>query len=312
MKTRSLVFTILFSIAFLHLNAQNGKLVVIKDSLIPIVIPQSDYVLLGQEYKADIFLGVTKPKSGYQIKINGQDLPIENGVGKLITRTDAEGAFLLEGKINTTIGSQTKVFTFHREYQVFPAAFAISNDYSNFLYVGLDNSISIAVAGFAPQSVIVSLRNGNITKLAPNRFIAKVMTPGKVTIQVSVKLQDGKVVSVGEKEFIAIKVPQPEILFGNLESGTVSTDDLLAQDSIKVRQTLSKTYYNGRVISYSIRYIHINGTSEFSTETSPAVSDRLKELIKAGQTGDIILIENADVQWQFGRAKPKPMVLIVK
>lgn len=51
---------------------------------------------------------------------------------------------------------------------------SISPDMMNVLYIGVDNPLTIAVAGVDVKNINVRINNGSIIKVSPGKYIARV------------------------------------------------------------------------------------------------------------------------------------------
>jgi gliding motility-associated protein GldM len=100
----------------------------------------------------------------------------------------------------------------------------------NVFYIGVDNPVSISVAGSAPDKIEASLTGatGSLTRVKGGDFIAKVTAGSKCTIPVSVKKLDGKgTSSMGAPEFRIKRIPDPTpMLLGKRNGEAISLGEL--------------------------------------------------------------------------------------
>ena len=61
------------------------------DTLSPRVIAPTSYVLIGQEYKADVFLAAMSSTSDPEVLVGGRALPVSGGVGTYTARPSTDG-----------------------------------------------------------------------------------------------------------------------------------------------------------------------------------------------------------------------------
>ena len=61
------------------------------------VKPNSNYVMAGSSYEADILLVAANSNSNYQIKIGGDYLPLSQGIGKYVAKAKGVGNHRLDG-----------------------------------------------------------------------------------------------------------------------------------------------------------------------------------------------------------------------
>ncbi|MEI7596340.1 MAG: GldM family protein [Bacteroidota bacterium] len=94
---------------------------------------------------------------------------------------------------------------------------SVSATKMNVLYIGLDNPLDIAICNVKPETISVSIDNGEIVKVEGIHWIAKVNTPGKTSLKVFVE-KDGKKELYGVREFRIMKIPDPEVIISNKHS----------------------------------------------------------------------------------------------
>ena len=164
----------------------------------------------------------------------------------------------------------------------------------NVLYIGLDNPISISVAGYSPNDIIASMSGGSLTRSGKG-YIAKVTTAGKATISVSVKVKDGSTRPMGSNEYRVKSVPKPESMFGTLESGSAPAAALLAQNTI--RAVLPNFVFEGvnfTVTKYAALYVPKRGNAEAVSGAGAAITQQLKMFITKAKRGDKVLVDEIE------------------
>lgn len=185
------------------------------DTVAPKVVAPTSYVLLGEEYSADVFLAAFSKTKDPKITINEQEIPVENGLGQYRFKTDREGAYTYNGMIEVeTNTGEVKQFPFESNYIVARPSLTVSPTKMNVLYIGLTNPVSVSVPGVANENVSVSIsgsgnrisRTGNGTykvDLARN-------SPREVDVNVTATMQDGSTRSMGSSKFRVKRLPKPQ------------------------------------------------------------------------------------------------------
>ncbi len=209
------------------------------------VKPNSNYVMAGSSYEADILLVAANSNSNYQIKIGGDYLPLSQGIGKYVAKAKGVGNHRLDGEI---IMPGKDPLPFHTEWTSFMPSATISPTNMNVLYVGLDNPVQISVPGVDPSNVMVSIAGGTICKESGTKFMAKVSGGKKATVKVKARMSDGTIRSMGNMEFRVRQVPLPSISFGALTSGTYTPGAIMAQQNIQ----LYLKYFLFKGVSYQL------------------------------------------------------------
>ncbi len=258
------------------------------------VIANSTAVMVGSEYKAEVLLVASNSTSDNPVIVGGRPLPMENGAGIYTARPSNQGNFTWGGVIQVKGPNGIKPYEFKAEYQAFQGGATISADAMNVLYIGLDNPISISVAGYSPNDIIASMSGGSLTRSGKG-YIAKVTTAGKATISVSVKVKDGSTRPMGSNEYRVKSVPKPESMFGTLESGSAPAAALLAQNTI--RAVLPNFVFEGvnfTVTKYAALYVPKRGNAEAVSGAGAAITQQLKMFITKAKRGDKVLVDEIE------------------
>lgn len=190
------------------------------------IIPNANYVVMGEQYQANVFVAAYNTTQNPQILIGKYDtasnelsavydtVPVENGLGKYTVNTSKEGIFSYEGLINITSPSgEIKRYPFSSEYIVAKPSLVVSPDKMNVFYIGPPNPVSISVPGVASENIKATISgSGNrITKTANGKYDVKLVSnsPRDVNISVSATMPDGSSRSMGSMPFLAKKLPKP-------------------------------------------------------------------------------------------------------
>ena len=193
------------------------------------VIPNSNYVIRGGKYSAQIILAAIDSTQSPEYYIDGHRI---NDQGLYEVSTTSTGLKKYSGYIaykNPSTGEMENL-TFESEYSVGEPAVTISNNDLNIMYRGYDNKFSISVPGISNDKVKVNV-NGASVRNDRGLWIIK---PGdaakKVTISVTAEL-DGKMQSMGSKEYRVKALPKPGAYFKSGEKeysdGNISRGALL-------------------------------------------------------------------------------------
>ena len=202
------------------------------DTIVTKVIPNSNYVLLGEDYKADVFLAAFSTTQNPEILIGEYDttkndlasvidsIPVKNGLGQYQVPTTREGIFSYEGVLKLKKeGGGVENFPFKSEYIVAKPSLVVSPDKMNVFYIGPKNPVSISVPGVASENIKATITgSGNrITKLSNGKYEVKLATgsPKNVKVNVSAVMSDGETRSMGSMPFVVKKLPKPEASFLN-------------------------------------------------------------------------------------------------
>ena len=134
------------------------------------VIPESQIVMRGSQYKANIVLSAVDSTKRPTIYVNGKELPYENK-GVFTVNTGAAGTFPIKGYIEMP-NSDGSIMRrdFESEYFVTEPTATVAPTLMNVLYAGIANPMRIAVPGVPSGNVTATMTNGTLTR---SRMVGK-------------------------------------------------------------------------------------------------------------------------------------------
>jgi gliding motility-associated protein GldM len=195
------------------------------DTVAARVVAPSNYILLGEDYNADIFLAAFNKTLVPQVYIGDYDpatgkmvgsydsLNVDHGLGKYKLKTDKEGVMTYEGVINMKTPKGTYMqFPFQSQYIVARPSATASADKMNVLYAGLENPVTVSVPGVPNEKVRVSCDNGTLTPLGGGKYnVTKPVAGRPCHINISAETDSGNVRSMGVMEFRVKQLPAPQV-----------------------------------------------------------------------------------------------------
>ncbi|NOQ25317.1 MAG: gliding motility protein GldM [Bacteroidales bacterium] len=215
------------------------------------VIPNSSYILQGNEYTADVFLAALDTTAPPIVYIGEYDSTMnEEGVYEYNMVGRYDSLDVLEGKgkfsrLSTSLGKQKwggliKVMgpdggyitkTFKREYQIAKTNLVVSPTKMNVFYVGVDNPVSVSIAGVPGDKVSPSMTNGSIRKQRDGEYIVNPKRPGNSIISVRAEI-DGASRSMGTVQFRVRGLPDPVVKVAGKKGGKIQRNVLAAQTGV--------------------------------------------------------------------------------
>jgi len=229
------------------------------DKLAAVISAPSSAIMQGQTYEADIMLAAYNSKAQMNITANGAPVEIKEGIGKYKATGVTPGE--MSYKVNISVpgpGGKTENLVAEAKYSVFPPMAAISADELNVFYVGLENPISVAVAGVDPKNISVSVTVGNLQRRPDGRYnvLMPARTANESIVNVTAKMGDGRVMNMGSKKFKIRSVPKPVF-----RAGAVSFDKPIVLSALAVQSTavalLENFVYDG--VKYQIQSFTFTG-----------------------------------------------------
>ncbi|MDH6358405.1 gliding motility protein GldM [Parabacteroides sp. PF5-9] len=205
------------------------------------VIPESQIVMRGSQYRANIVLSAVDSTKRPTIYVNGDLLPTENQ-GLFTVTTGSTGTFPIKGYIEMPNNDGSIMRRdFESEYFVTEPSATVAPTMMNVLYAGIDNPIRIAVPGIPSGNVTAGMSNGTLTRQG-DLWVARPQTVGTdAVVSVNARMADGRHVEMAKSTFRvrALPDPMPYLEYkdanGNtrkFRGGTIAKRDLLSTDGI--------------------------------------------------------------------------------
>ncbi len=188
------------------------------------VTARTNYIQSGEKYTSEIFLAAGSSTVKREILIGdfdpvtksfkGESKLLEMGRdGKAIYEapSSGQGVKTYRGAIKMTKeNGEIEWFPFEQEYTVAPPSVAVSADYMNVVYAGIDNPLSVSAAGIASKDLKVTSSSGTLVKTADGKFTIKPTAPGIIKIKVTSQV-DGVTKSQGEIDMRVKFLPIPVV-----------------------------------------------------------------------------------------------------
>jgi len=286
---------------YTQIDASNFKF----NKLKAIVIPDANYVTIGSDYKAIVFISATDTTQSPNITVgNNQVLPLdEMGRGIYSTRaTSPPGSRTWGGVISLRAPDGTiKPYEFSATYTVGEPNVICSPTAMNVMYMGIPNPIDVSVPGFSPNQISISVVNGLRTdervknsagqNFRGSYFIKPTSTSQDVQIIVSTKDVNGKSTAYKPYGFRVKPLPKPEGVFGGKSGGTIAKNTALAQSGVFAKLNDFDFDLVYKVTGFSLFYSGRMGEFE-EYSTSGSLTQKQKDLITSMTRGQTLIIKN--------------------
>ncbi len=196
-----------------------------------VVIPNSNYVFRGQEYRAEVFLAAYDSTKMPEVKLSdGTMLDVEEGKGIYSTTPNSTGERTWGGIIQLEHEGNVISRPFEAHYQVSEPNATISATGMNVFYRGIPNPVEISAGGVPESSVQATISSGhNIRKLRSGEYEVRPGVQGdKATVSVYANV-DGSRRLMNRMDFRVFNLPTPDARVqgvrgseGNLTVGRLS------------------------------------------------------------------------------------------
>lgn len=173
------------------------------------VIPESQIVMRGGQYKANIVLSAVDSTKRPTVYVNGKVLPYEAN-GMFTAVAGAPGTYPVKGYIEMPNNDGSVMHQeFESQFFVTEPSATVSSVMMNVLYAGISNKMRIAVPGVPSGNITASMTNGSLVR-SGEFWEARPNTVGTdAVISVQAKMADGRTVEVEKNAFRVRALPDP-------------------------------------------------------------------------------------------------------
>jgi gliding motility-associated protein GldM len=303
------------------------------NKLVPTIITNSNYIMRGNEYKAEVFIAATdttqQPEvlvGKYETTVNadgdeeyhmiGTDYETltvdERGRGIYRRKPTALGEKAWGGLIRMRApDGNFRSFPFEANYTVAPPNVAVSATAMNVFYVSLDNPVDISVSG--GEKVTATMTNGFIkrgtTKKYRGSFIASPTTPGKMANVTVTAEVNGVRRSFPPIEFRVETVPDPVAKVDGKKSGAISLARLKMQAAVfaELENFLFDTHFD--ITGFTVE-ITDRGYTTGLPSTSHRITEAQKTLINRLKRDSRITFTDIKAIGADGRQRSLPPIVL--
>ena len=171
----------------------------------------------------------------------------------------------------------------------------VSADKMNVLYIGVDNPISVVIAGVPIEQTKVSVSDGTISETDKlGTYNVRVTRPGKLTIRAEGITNQGKTVSK-ELDFRIKRISDPTIKLGKKRGGRIKIAHFKNQKGLTAE--LENFNYDAEfhIVCYTISLNHHQDIL-MRENRGATFQDAAKVLIQKAKKGDVISFDDIRVK----------------
>ena len=280
-----------------EVNATDFKI----DQMGATVVPKSQYVFMGENYEAEVFVTAMDTKQEFTANIGGFHSSV-NGIIKISLPASSPGPKTVSGTVNYKKPDGTMESTPVKfEYIVAPPTLSVSATKMNVFYIAADNPVSISAGGVSDAQITPSINNGTITRSGGN-WIVRPATPGKAIVSVIANLA-GRTKNMGSVEYRVKYLPSPIAFCGNTDGGAVNRDVLLASGAIIPRPPADFEFdMNFLILSFKFSGNRKGDVVEYVANGNSLTND-MKNFIRQSRRGDKVQLEDILAKGPDGRTR---------
>jgi len=280
------------------------------DEVVPIVNAAKSYILQGDQYEADIFLGSYSNTQSPEITIGGQSIKVEEGKGNYKVTANGVGEKKLKGNIRIKDPSgAAKDYPFDIDYTVFQSTAIISADKMNVLYQGLDNPVSVSVPGFTPEQVTASVSGGVATwKSLGKGNYSCIPSDRTRDLDINCIVKNGtKTSTMGSKHFRVRQVPNPVVYVGAKDGGNLMRGEIPLLNAVTAQlPNFAFEGLNYTVLGFTFAVAPkspANGTFYSEAISGNRLTPNAKNRLTSVKSGDIVIVTEVKTKCPDGKVK---------
>ena len=270
------------------------------------VIANSNVVLQGDEYIAEIFLAAIDTTQDPEIFVNNQSVEIVNGKGIFRRQATTTGTFKWEGLIKyKTPAGIIQNYPFEQEYQVTEPGITVSATKMNVLYKGIENPIEASAVGVTKENLRVAISNGKITQ-SGNDYIAEPEELDELGRRTTITVYatiNGEERYMGETTWRVKQVPDPVAMIGDKNGGDLPKGELLVQDGILAVLEDFDFNLNFRITQFEVSITNAGGFVNSWMSNSNRFTEEQKEQFQNLTTNTIIYIDKLRAEGDDGSTR---------
>ena len=294
--------------------------------VMPLVIPQSNYIIKGDTARANILLAAFDPTRVPEVyvqteKWDGIDsseidytqleqLPVDEigrGQFSLSTKGLKTGQYQYRGLIRyqgPDGDMQSQPFNVG-DFTVSDASLVVSPTKMNVFYKGIENPVDISVAGFSNDKLDISITGGRLKKISDGSYTVYPSDKNKVrkaTITVKAEMPDGTTSIIGRKEFRLKDIPPPTPYWSGESDKSNTITKSQVRDFAPVVARIDDFMFDvkTRVRGFKLT-IFSNGVPWVGTSTNNRLTTEMEQKLNKVQVGSVILIEEMTVKMPNGK-----------
>jgi gliding motility-associated protein GldM len=291
------------------------------NKLSAIVIPTtSNYVTLGSDYEARVFISATDTTQSPAITVGGSELTLdESGRGIYKVRAASLGPKKWGGIIAMKAPDGTiKNYNFDASYTVGEPNVIVSPTAMNVMYTGIQNPIDVSVPGVSPDKIKIRVVNGTVTtekvknsKGEPFKgtWAVKPTAVGQ-NVQVIVTADmNGKPMQYPPYEFRVKPLPPPIAVFGGKSTGSIPRATAAAQQGVFAVMPDFDFDLRYQITGFSVIF-NDKGNDYEETSNSSNLTAKQKDLINRLTRGKNLIIKDIKALGPDGKTKDlQPVIL---
>ncbi|MCK5730260.1 MAG: gliding motility protein GldM [Draconibacterium sp.] len=259
------------------------------------IIANSNIILQGDIYEADVFLAAEDSTQQPQIFINNSEVEVVDGKANYKGNTSQPGIFKWSGLIKyKTPSGVIRNYPFEQEYQVVKPSVTMSATKMNVFYLGIKNPFSIGGGAIPNELMDVTMTNGKITKSGDSYIIEPTALDElekRTKITVYANIGDTRRV-VGTSTWRVKRVPDPVAQVNGQTGGDIRKEVLAIQDGVLAVLEDFDFDFKYEVTEFEIMTSGVAGYVNVKKSNSKWFTAEQKDMLNRARPQSLVYISN--------------------
>ena len=295
-----------------YLKGQTDAMDFRVNKITAMVVPNSNFVIRGGKYSAQIVLSAIDSTKTPEFFIGGSKVP--NGKYERICNTVGPTKYDGFIKLLGNDGTELK-YPFKSEYIVEPPSATVSNVDMNVVYRGINNNFDVSVPGQPTENISLVVTGGTAQKTAGGKYIIRANQDGTINVAVYAKI-DGKLQQMGGGPFRVKDLPDPKAWLEYSDAGGVkrtigskTTKSILKGSTVRLMAGYGPNELIKASFSISEFTVSRNG-GNFVKVNGTKFNDLQLKVIEGLESKDQITIENIKAVGPDNKTRDLPPMII--
>jgi gliding motility-associated protein GldM len=272
-----------------------------------VVIPNSNYIFKGQQYRAEVFLAAYDSTKMPEVQLSdGTTLDVEEGKGIYTSTPNTIGVRKWGGVIQLEHEGTVISRPFEAEYQVQEPNATISATGMNVFYRGISNPVAISAGGVPETSVQATISSGhNIQKLRAGEYVVKPGSQGDEAVVSVYADVDGTRRLMNRVPFRVFDLPTPDARVAGVRGseGNLTVGGLAGLQMVEAVADDFVFEVEYQVLSFRVAFQGSGNIWNYSESDSDRFTSEQKAIFRQLRPGQRVMIERIRATGPDGKVR---------
>lgn len=278
----------LYDYLFRQIDASSLKFTSITAVVKPVT---SSAVVTGSDFEAQIFLGAYDPTQKFSAQLNIGKFESDNqGKITIKRRVESVGIQTVKGVIKFKGPDGDMDIPVDFEYQGVQPNLVVAPTKMNVFYLGIQNPVSISVAGVNDKDLSVSISNASYSKVGNDYIVTpKELKECVVTVTANI---NGTTKTMPSQKFRVKRVPPPTASVHGISGKTAARNELAASQGVVARMPQDFDFDLKYTVKSFTVAATVDGYYKEESGSGQAFNDRQRKLLGSVRQGDGVMFTN--------------------